>query len=86
MQIVRSEEPSLGQLSPSPLCETTRWRSIRVTGLVLPAIMLFAIVATANHYFIDALAGGVLSLTALAFARWPTARAAKSERLWADGR
>lgn len=64
----------------------SRWWIIRVAGLVLPAIMLFAIVATANHYLIDAIAGGALSLTALAVARWASARASTSERLRADGR
>ncbi len=66
--------------------ENARWRLIRVMGLVLPAIMLFAIIATANHFLIDALAGGILSLGALAAARWIAARARKAERLTADGR
>ncbi len=43
-------------------------RVVHVVALVLPALMLFAIVATANHFIIDAVAGGALSLVALALA------------------
>ena len=62
-----------------------RWPLIRLMGLALPAVMLFAIIATANHFLIDALAGGILSLGALAVARWMAARTRKDVRGTTDG-
>ncbi len=53
--------------------QNSRWRIVQGIGLALPAIMLFAIVSTANHFLIDALAGGTLCLAALALVRWSSA-------------
>ncbi len=46
----------------------THARSViaRSLGIVIPVVMFFAIVLTANHYIIDAAAGGVVALTGLA--------------------
>lgn len=38
---------------------------VKVCGLIYPALMLLAIVVTANHFIIDAIAGGLLVLAAL---------------------
>lgn len=46
-----------------------RWY-LRAIGVVLPAVMAWAIVATANHFVIDAFAGGALALFGLAVAMW----------------
>jgi hypothetical protein len=40
----------------------------RMLGLMVPPVMLLAIVLTANHYIIDAVLGGMVSLTGLAIA------------------
>jgi hypothetical protein len=50
-----------------------QWWIVRGIGLALPVIMLFAIVSTANHFLIDALAGGTLCVTALSLVRWSSA-------------
>jgi hypothetical protein len=50
------------------LYRTVPNRAIHVVALTIPALMFFAIVATANHFIIDAVAGGMLSLLALAVA------------------
>ncbi|MFQ5381030.1 MAG: phosphatase PAP2 family protein [Dehalococcoidia bacterium] len=39
---------------------------LRVLGFAAPVAMAFAVVATANHYIVDVVAGGVVSLAALA--------------------
>jgi hypothetical protein len=38
---------------------------IRLLGVVMPALMLAAIVLTANHYILDGLAGGSLAVGSL---------------------
>ena len=43
-------------------------RALRVVGLLMPFAMLSSIVLTANHYWIDAAAGGVVALTGLGVA------------------
>jgi membrane-associated phospholipid phosphatase len=40
-------------------------RMVRVFGLVLPSLMAFAVVATANHFILDVVAGAAISLAAL---------------------
>jgi hypothetical protein len=40
----------------------------RALGIVIPVVMFMAIVLTANHYIIDAVAGGAVALTGLAIA------------------
>jgi len=46
-----------------------RWT--RVVGSVLPLLMVLSVVATGNHYFLDAVVGDAIVLTSLAVAtRW----------------
>ncbi len=47
-----------------------RWMPLRLAGVALPVAMLAAIVLTANHYFLDAVVGGALTLGALAVVVW----------------
>lgn len=44
-------------------------RAVRVFAVLTPAAMAFAVVATANHYIIDVVAGGAVALTGLYVAR-----------------
>lgn len=37
-----------------------RTRTVRILGLAYPAVTLFAIVVTGNHYFLDALGGAII--------------------------
>jgi PAP2 superfamily len=46
-----------------------RRRTVRLLGAVYPLVMLVVIVATGNHFFLDAALGGVVALVA-----WLTAR------------
>ncbi|MBI2764807.1 MAG: phosphatase PAP2 family protein [Chloroflexi bacterium] len=59
------------------------WRFFRIAGLVLPVFMAIAIVATANHYIIDGVAGVIIALAALIAAsylrRWQQPRAVADE-------
>ena len=52
------------------LIQTNRAVLARVLGVLLPLIMLLAIILTANHYVLDAVAGGVLVLAALGVVVW----------------
>jgi len=45
---------------------TNRHRIVRMVALIAPLLMLSAILLTANHYFLDAFAGGATVLLALA--------------------
>ncbi len=56
-----------------------RWVVLRVIGVVLPLMMAVAVVATANHYLLDGVAGVLLVLAALALTRWATARSDPAE-------
>ena len=48
-------------------------RVLRLLGMVLPMFMVAAVVLTANHYLVDAVAGALLVLACLALVRsWPT--------------
>ena len=38
---------------------------LRVAGLIYPALQLFVIVATGNHFFFDAAAGAAVALVAV---------------------
>ena len=51
------------------LWRTTRNALVRTFAVAMPVAMAFAVVATANHYVIDVLAGAVVALTGLAVAR-----------------
>jgi hypothetical protein len=57
-----------------------RRRWVRILGAVYPAFMLFDIVATGNHFWFDATAGGVTVA-----AGWWIARALVSERVTTHG-
>ncbi len=54
--------------------------ALRVIGVALPTAMAWAVVATANHYIIDAIAGAALSL----FGLWLATIAARRFDLWQD--
>lgn len=51
------------------LWRTTRHVAVRTFALVLPPLMAFAVVATANHYVIDVVVGGVIAMAGLVIAR-----------------
>jgi len=51
------------------LLETSRWHVTRIFAIVMPLAMLAAIVLTANHYVIDAVAGAAVALLGLVVAR-----------------
>src|SRR5277367_6870670 len=42
-----------------PLARLVRWRVVRVLWLLYPFLMAFVIVATANHFIVDAMLGAV---------------------------
>ena len=46
-----------------------RSRAIRLAGALYPAAMLFIIVATGNHFLLDAVAGGAVVVAGWAAAR-----------------
>lgn len=52
------------------LWQSTRNALVRIFAVVGPMAMAFAVVATANHYVFDVVAGGVVALTGLALAYW----------------
>jgi membrane-associated phospholipid phosphatase len=47
---------------------STRNRALRAFALVMPLLMAFAVVATANHYVVDVVVGGALALFGLLLA------------------
>lgn len=51
------------------LWRTTRVPLVRVFAVVMPVLMAWAVVLTANHYVVDVVAGGVVALAGLAIAR-----------------
>lgn len=51
-----------------------RRRVWRVAGVVMPVAMAWAVVVTANHWVLDAVAGAVVALVGLAIARFWRAR------------
>lgn len=50
---------------------------LRLVGVVLPLLMLSAVVLTANHYLVDAVAGAALVLACLVVVRGRTPAAAE---------
>jgi hypothetical protein len=50
------------------LITNARSLAVRIFGAVVPVLMFAAIVLTANHYILDAIAGGVVALTGLGVA------------------
>ena len=53
-----------------PLARLVRWRVLRVLWLVYPFLVAFVIVATANHFILDALLGALTAATSAYGARW----------------
>lgn len=51
------------------LWNLTRNVAVRAFAVTMPALMAFAVVATANHYIVDVFAGGLVALAGLAIAR-----------------
>ena len=59
------------------LARIARRRIVRLIGSIYPAVMLIVIVATGNHFFFDAAAGGIAIAAGFAVASWigsPTTR------------
>jgi hypothetical protein len=66
-----------------------RRRALRITWLLYPCLIVFSIVATANHFWLDAILGALLAATALGVAwlieRWrPTLPPSARRRLHLD--
>jgi membrane-associated phospholipid phosphatase len=53
-----------------PLARLVRWRALRVLWLLYPLLMAFVIVATANHFILDALFGALTAGISAYGARW----------------
>lgn len=53
-----------------PLARLVRWRALRLLWLMYPFLVAFVIVATANHFVVDALLGAVTAATSAYGARW----------------
>jgi PAP2 superfamily len=51
---------------PSSLFRYGRGRLIRTLGTLYPAFILLVVVATGNHFFLDAAAGALVAMLALA--------------------
>jgi hypothetical protein len=51
------------------IATTARRRAVRVLGALLPVLMVLAVVVTANHFVLDAVAGAALALASLAVVR-----------------
>jgi hypothetical protein len=56
--------------------KSTRSRAVAVAGVLMPMAMAFAVVATANHWVLDVVIGGMVALTGLAIERRRAARSA----------
>ena len=59
-----------------------RSRPVKVLGLLYPVLTLFAIVVTANHYFLDAVGGAIIIVVAMMMLRMLDRR--RSRRRLAD--
>jgi hypothetical protein len=53
-----------------PLARLVRWRVLRVLWLVYPLLMAFVIIATANHFILDAMLGALTAGVSAYGARW----------------
>jgi hypothetical protein len=53
-----------------PLARLVRWRVVRVLWLLYPLLMAFVIIATANHFIIDAVLGALTAGVSAYGARW----------------
>jgi hypothetical protein len=52
------------------LAQMCRWRAVRVFWALYPLIMVWVVVATANHWVLDAVLGWATALVSLYAARW----------------
>ena len=55
---------------PLAVVRVVRWRALRLLWLVYPFLVAFVIVATANHFILDALLGALTAATSAYGARW----------------
>jgi hypothetical protein len=62
-----------------------RNRAVRVLGALYPAVMLFIIVATGNHFLFDAAAGGVVTVAGWLVARRLVSTRAKARSFGSHG-
>jgi membrane-associated phospholipid phosphatase len=53
-----------------PLARLVRWRALRALWFLYPFLVAFVIVATANHFIVDALLGALTAATSAYGARW----------------
>jgi hypothetical protein len=53
-----------------PLARLVRWRVLRVLWAVYPLLMAFVIIATANHFILDAVLGALTAALSAYGARW----------------
>jgi membrane-associated phospholipid phosphatase len=53
-----------------PMARLARWRLARVLWLGYPFLIAFVIIATANHYILDAVLGAVTAGISACFAKW----------------
>ncbi len=53
-----------------PLARLVRWRALRVLWLLYPLLMAFVIIATANHFILDAILGALTAGVSAYGARW----------------
>jgi PAP2 superfamily len=53
-----------------PLARLVRWRALRVLWLVYPLLMAFVIIATANHFILDAVLGALTAGVSAYGASW----------------
>jgi hypothetical protein len=67
------------------LAAVARRPFVRVLGAIYPALMLFIIVATGNHFFFDAAAGGVAIGAGYLIARWVESARREPQRRPARG-
>jgi len=65
----------VSRVTEPPQASSHRWfRLLAVVGIALPILQVFSITMTANHFFLDAAAGGVVAVAgigvAVALQRW----------------
>jgi membrane-associated phospholipid phosphatase len=53
-----------------PLARLVRWRALRILWLLYPLLMAFVIIATANHFILDAMFGALTAAVSAYGARW----------------
>jgi hypothetical protein len=53
-----------------PLARLVRWRALRVLWLLYPLLMAFVIIATANHFILDAMFGALTAAVSAYATRW----------------